>query len=55
MAVRFEKGGWRSIDLLGRNTIEDEARRASPLTIGPPASEADGAIADFVDPTDPET
>ena len=54
MAIRFEKGGWRSIDLLGRNTIEDEARRASPLTIGPPASEADGAIADFVDPMDPK-
>jgi Na+-driven multidrug efflux pump len=55
MAIRFEKGGWRSIDLLGRNTIEDEARRASPLTIGTPASEADAAIADFVDPTDPES
>ena len=51
MAFRFERGGWRSIDLLG-DSQRREAGRASPLTIGPPAPEADAAIADFVDPVD---
>ena len=49
MTIRFECGGWRSIDLLG-NKERLEAGRAAPLTIGPPSPEADGAIADFVDP-----
>jgi MATE family multidrug resistance protein len=49
MAVRFERGGWRSIDLLG-DQERLEAGRASPLTIGPPASGAEAAAADFVDP-----
>ena len=48
-SIRFERGGWRSIDLLG-NKERLEAGRAAPLTIGPPAPEADSAIADFVDP-----
>ena len=50
MAIRFERGGWRSIDLLGNNKERLEAGRAAPLTIGPPSPEADGAVADFVDP-----
>ena len=51
MAIRFERGGWRSIKLIeGDDRVE--AARAAPLTIGPPASEADAAIADFVDPPD---
>ena len=49
MAIRFERGGWRSIDLLGQDTAK-EAGRAAPLTIGPPALEADAAISDLVDP-----
>ena len=49
MTIRFERGGWRSIDLLG-NKERLEAGRAAPLTIGPPSPEADSAIADFVDP-----
>ena len=49
MAVRFERGGWRSIDLLG-DQERLEAGRASPLTIGPPASGADAAATDLVDP-----
>jgi MATE family multidrug resistance protein len=49
MAIRFERGKWRSIDLLGDTELL-EARRAAPLTIGPPATEADGAVSDFVDP-----
>ena len=49
MAARFERGGWRSIDLLGQDTAK-EAGRAAPLTIGPPALEADAAISDLVDP-----
>ncbi len=49
MAVRFERGGWRSIDLLGRG-IKEEAGRAAPLTIGPPSLEADSAIGDLIDP-----
>ena len=49
MAIRFEKGGWRSIQLL-TGDIKREAGRAAPLTIGPPAHEADAAISDFVDP-----
>jgi MATE family multidrug resistance protein len=49
MTVRFERGGWRSIDLLGRGT-RGEAGRAAPLTIGPPALEPDAAISDLVDP-----
>ncbi len=52
MAIRFERGGWRSIDLLGNNT-KREAGRAAPLTIGPPASEADAAMSDLVDPPEP--
>jgi MATE family multidrug resistance protein len=51
MALRFERGGWRSITLI-EGDEKTEAARAAPLTIGPPASEADAAIADFVDPTD---
>ncbi|MBT4530419.1 MAG: MATE family efflux transporter [Phycisphaerae bacterium] len=52
MAIRFERGGWRSITLLvGSNKLE--AGRAAPLTIGPPAPEADAAISDFVDPPPP--
>ncbi len=54
MVVRFERGGWRSIDLLG-NKERIEAGRAAPLTIGPPSQEADGAIADFVDPPTPDS
>jgi MATE family multidrug resistance protein len=53
MVVRFERCGWRSIDLLG-NKERIEAGRAAPLTIGPPSQEADGAIADFVDPPAPK-
>jgi len=53
MTIRFERGGWRSIDLLG-NKERLEAGRAAPLTIGPPSSEADSAIADFVDPPSPD-
>ncbi len=49
MAIRFERGKWRSIDLLG-NEARIEAGRAAPLTIGPPSPEADVAVADFVDP-----
>jgi MATE family multidrug resistance protein len=49
MAVRFECGKWRSIDLLGQIT-KREVGRAAPLTIGPPALEADAAIGDLVDP-----
>lgn len=49
MALRFERGGWRSIDLLG-DREKVEAGRASPITIGPPATEADAAGADFIDP-----
>ena len=49
MAVRFERGGWRSIDLLG-DQERLEAGRASPLTIGPPAPGAEAAATDFVDP-----
>ena len=54
MAVRFERGGWRNIDLIG-NKIKREAGRAAPLTIGPPAFEADAAIGDLVDPPNPNT
>jgi MATE family multidrug resistance protein len=50
MTIRFERGGWRSIDLFG-NKERLEAGRAAPLTIGPPSSEADSAIADFVGST----
>jgi MATE family multidrug resistance protein len=53
MTIRFERGGWRSIDLFG-NKERLEAGRAAPLTIGPPSSEADSAIADFVDPPSPD-
>lgn len=53
MAYRFEKGGWKSIDLL-KNDEKREAGRASPLTIGPPSTGADAAIADLIDPTDIE-
>jgi MATE family multidrug resistance protein len=49
MAVRFERGGWRSIDLLG-DQERLEAGRASPITIGPPASGAEAAATDLVDP-----
>ncbi|MEE2912419.1 MAG: MATE family efflux transporter [Planctomycetota bacterium] len=52
MAVRFERGGWRTIDLLG-DQERLEAGRASPLTIGPPASGAEAAAADLVDPPHP--
>jgi MATE family multidrug resistance protein len=52
MALRFERGGWRSIDLLSGDE-KIEAARAAPLTIGPPASEADAAASDFVDPPPP--
>jgi len=51
MAIRFERGGWRSIKLL-KDDERREAARAAPLTIGPPSPEADAAIADFVDPPD---
>lgn len=53
MAIRFERGGWRSIQLLtGDNKLE--AGRAAPLTIGPPAPEADAAVGDLVDPPEPD-
>lgn len=52
MAIRFERGGWRSIDLLG-NKEKREAARSAPLTIGPPSAEADAAISDLVGPQDP--
>jgi len=54
MAIRFERGGWRSIDLLG-NKERLEVGRAAPLTIGPPATVADAAIGDFVDPPEVDT
>jgi len=49
MAIRFERGGWRSITLL-KDDEKTEAGRAAPLTIGPPASVADASGSDFVDP-----
>ncbi len=52
MAIRFERGSWRSIDLIG-NKEKKEAARAAPLTIGPPAPEAGAAIGDLVDPPEP--
>jgi MATE family multidrug resistance protein len=53
MAYRFERGGWRSIDLLGQSQ-KVEVGRAAPLTIGLPALEADAAIGDLVDPPEPK-
>ena len=53
MGYRFERGGWRSIDLLELGQ-KGEVGRAAPLTIGPPALEADAAISDLVDPPDPK-
>ena len=50
MVYRFEQGKWRSIDLL-KNSDRIEAARSAPITIGPPAMEADGAIADLGDHT----
>jgi MATE family multidrug resistance protein len=50
MVIRFERGKWRSIDLL-KNSDRIEAARSAPITIGPPATEADGAIADLGDHT----
>jgi len=50
MVFRFEQGKWRSIDLL-KNSDRIEAARSAPITIGPPVSEADGAIADLGDHT----
>ena len=52
MAIRFEKGGWRSIRLIPFDN-KREAGRAAPLTIGPPAPEGSSAIGDFVDPPPP--
>ena len=54
MAIRFERGGWRNIDLIG-NKEKLEAGRAAPLTIGPPASDASAAIGDLVDPPAPNS
>jgi MATE family multidrug resistance protein len=48
MVVRFEKGKWRDIDLL-KDPDRLEAARSAPITIGPPASEADSAVADLGD------
>jgi len=53
MAYRFERGGWRSIDLLGQSQ-KVEVGRAAPLTMGLPALEADAAIGDLVDPPEPK-
>jgi MATE family multidrug resistance protein len=53
MAYRFERGGWRSIDLLGRG-IKDDVGRAAPMTIGPPALEPGAAIGDLMDPPVPK-
>jgi len=50
MVYRFEQGKWRSINLL-KNSDRIEAARSAPITIGPPAMEADGAIADLGDHT----
>ena len=50
MVFRFESGKWRSIDLL-KNMDRIAAARSAPITIGPPAAEADGAIADLGDHT----
>jgi MATE family multidrug resistance protein len=52
MGIRFERGGWRSIDLLGNNA-QREAGRAAPLTVVPLASEANAAMSDLVDPPEP--
>jgi MATE family multidrug resistance protein len=49
MLVRFERGRWRSIQIL-ENDERLEAGRAAPVTAGPPASGPDGAISDLVDP-----
>jgi len=51
MAIRFERRGWIHINLLDNDYLE--AGRAAPLTIGPPAVEADAAMSDFVDPPPP--
>lgn len=51
MTFRFERGAWRSIDLL-QDSERREAARTAPITIGPPAAEADSTIADLGDPTD---
>ena len=48
MVIRFEKGKWREIDLL-KDPNRLEAARSAPITIGPPAAEADAAIADLGD------
>jgi hypothetical protein len=48
MLIRFEKGKWKEIDLL-KDPDRIEAGRSAPITIGPPACEADAAIADLGD------
>jgi MATE family multidrug resistance protein len=47
MAVRFESGRWRSIDLLG--TDRDRAAGVAPIGPAPPASPADAAVQDIAE------
>ena len=50
MVIRFEGGKWRDIDLF-KDRIRIDAARSAPVTIGPPAAEADAAVADLGDRT----
>ena len=47
MAVRFERGGWRKIDLLG--DIQHEAARHAPLGPAPPAPDGSAVVRDMVE------
>ncbi|MDP7008358.1 MAG: MATE family efflux transporter [Phycisphaerales bacterium] len=48
MVIRFESGKWREIDLL-KDPDRIKAAQTAPITIGPPATEADATVADLGD------
>ena len=47
MAFRFERGGWRKIDLLG--DVGQEAARHAPLGPAPPAPDGSAVVRDMVE------
>ena len=47
MAVRFERGGWRSINLLG--DLQQDAARHAPLGPAPPAPDGSAVVRDMVE------
>ena len=49
MSLRFERGRWRSLDLLKRDEQARSAADVAPISPGPPAPSAEASIRDFAE------